>query len=136
MPSTRPVENVAVFDYISTDQDELSISIGERLSIRKEDDGTGWTQVQKQDGSIGVVPTSYIKPLDCEKTLIDTPIACGVILYAYHQANDDELSVLVGESVDIVEKGSSLNLDDGSGWMLVNGKNGQGLVPSSYVLLK
>lgn len=39
----------------------LSVTAGQQFSIVERDLGDGWTQVRASDGSIGFVPTSYIK---------------------------------------------------------------------------
>ncbi|CAF2347680.1 unnamed protein product [Rotaria sp. Silwood2] len=38
-----------------------SIFVGEYIDILEDDQGDGWTRIQKQDGSTGFVPSSYLR---------------------------------------------------------------------------
>ncbi|KAI3402508.2 BZZ1 [Candida oxycetoniae] len=48
-------------------------------------------------------------------------------LYEYVPTSADETKLTIGDEINVVEE------DDGSGWTLVNGAQGQGLVPTSYI---
>ncbi|CAK9437864.1 uncharacterized protein LODBEIA_P22420 [Lodderomyces beijingensis] len=48
-------------------------------------------------------------------------------IYPYTAAGEDETGLAAGDEMTVVEA------DDGSGWTLVNGPSGQGLVPTSYI---
>lgn len=62
------------------------------------------------------------------KTITSEPSGpSAVALYAYDASGDDETSLGQGEHVSVVE------VDDGSGWTLVKGSAGQGLVPTTYL---
>ena len=43
-----------------------SISVGECVDILEDDQGDGWTRIQKPDGSTGFVPSSYLR-IDSQK---------------------------------------------------------------------
>lgn len=48
-------------------------------------------------------------------------------LYDYTAAGSDETTIVAGDQLSVIEE------DDGSGWTMVNGPQGQGLVPTSYI---
>ncbi|CAF0759622.1 unnamed protein product [Adineta ricciae] len=48
-----------------------SIFVGECVDILEDDQGDGWTRIQKPDGSTGFVPSSYLR-IDSQK-LLSTP---------------------------------------------------------------
>ncbi len=39
----------------------VAISAGETIDILEDDQGDGWTRIQKSDGSTGFVPSSYLR---------------------------------------------------------------------------
>lgn len=39
----------------------VTISAGECIDILEDDQGDGWTRIQKPDGSIGFVPSTYLR---------------------------------------------------------------------------
>jgi uncharacterized protein YgiM (DUF1202 family) len=43
-----------------------SIFAGECVDILEDDQGDGWTRIQKSDGSTGFVPSTYLR-LDSQK---------------------------------------------------------------------
>lgn len=45
-----------------------SIYVGEYVDILEEDQGDGWTRIQKLDGSSGFVPSSYLR-IDSQQQL-------------------------------------------------------------------
>lgn len=55
----------------------------------------------------------------------DKPI--GKALYAYEATGDDEASMAVGDTFNIIDE------DDGSGWTMIDNNGTQGLVPSAYI---
>lgn len=54
-------------------------------------------------------------------------VATARALYEYTASSADETSISPGDEISVVEE------DDGSGWTLVNGSHGQGLVPTTYI---
>ncbi|KAI8999303.1 hypothetical protein BC832DRAFT_220695 [Gaertneriomyces semiglobifer] len=50
-----------------------------------------------------------------------------IVAFDYTSTNDDELTIQAGQKVRVVSE------DDGSGWTMVAGESGQGLVPTSYL---
>uniref|UniRef100_A0AAY5EVC5 Thyroid hormone receptor interactor 10 n=1 Tax=Electrophorus electricus TaxID=8005 RepID=A0AAY5EVC5_ELEEL len=51
----------ALYNFDGFRKGELSIQLGEQLSILDEDHGDGWVRVRKNSGDEGYVPASYIK---------------------------------------------------------------------------
>ncbi|CCF58672.1 hypothetical protein KAFR_0F00750 [Kazachstania africana CBS 2517] len=49
-----------VFDYVAQGDDEISINVGDVVTVIKGDDGSGWTYGEL-NGLKGLVPTSYCK---------------------------------------------------------------------------
>lgn len=39
----------------------IAIHVGECIDILEDDQGDGWTRIQKRDGSTGFVPSSYLR---------------------------------------------------------------------------
>jgi hypothetical protein len=81
----------ALFDYSS---DDVHLTAGDKLTIVRADSGTGWTTVKTSEG-VAPVPTTYIT--------VQAPSA--IALYTYQKAGNDEISVIAGESVKILERG-------------------------------
>lgn len=73
----------------------------------------GWTVVSKS-GITGMVPTTYIRALASEssqqtlhlKALDKHDHGFGTCLYPYTKSSDDELSVLAGDAVKIMQEGN------------------------------
>ncbi|MCJ8748248.1 hypothetical protein PDJAM_G00162770 [Pangasius djambal] len=52
---------LALYDFNGVKQGEVSMQVGEHLSVLDEDMGDGWVRVKKTNGHTGYVPASYIK---------------------------------------------------------------------------
>ncbi|XP_053472297.1 thyroid hormone receptor interactor 10b isoform X2 [Ictalurus furcatus] len=52
---------LALYNFNGTREGEVSMQVGERLSVLDEDMGDGWVRVKKTNGGIGYVPASYIQ---------------------------------------------------------------------------
>ncbi|THH20534.1 hypothetical protein EW146_g844 [Bondarzewia mesenterica] len=53
-----------VFDFTPTSPFELAVREGATVHVLEEDDGSGWVKVADTAGEKGLVPASYIEPLD------------------------------------------------------------------------
>lgn len=139
-------EGKALYDYTAAGSDEASMSIGDQFIIIEEDDGSGWTMINGDQGQ-GLVPTSYIE-------VISRPAAASTTqqeeslgkkkgpavaprrgakkvqhleaLYDYMADGEDELTIHAGDRIILVQ-------DNYDGW--TEGElNGQtGMFPTSYV---
>ncbi|XP_053085797.1 thyroid hormone receptor interactor 10b isoform X2 [Pangasianodon hypophthalmus] len=52
---------LALYDFNGVKAGEVSMQVGERLSVLDDDMGDGWVRVKKTNGKIGYVPASYIQ---------------------------------------------------------------------------
>lgn len=63
--SFHPAPSVSLLSCLTHDsgarEGEVSMQVGERLSVLDEDMGDGWVRVKKTNGGIGYVPASYIQ---------------------------------------------------------------------------
>ena len=54
-----------------------AIYVGECVDILEEDQGDGWTRIQKPDGSNGFVPSSYLRIDPPQLPIASHPIESG-----------------------------------------------------------
>lgn len=132
--SSSSPEGLASYNYLATAEDEISISAGEKFEIVQADDGSGWTNIRRNDGSTGLVPTSYIVVSKKTPPKVAAPrkksgkkLPQAKVLYAYVADGADEMTLEPGDVVTIVQH------DDGSGWTLGETNGNKGLFPTSYV---
>ncbi|XP_056460276.1 tyrosine-protein kinase ABL2-like [Gadus chalcogrammus] len=151
---------VALYDYVAEDDDELSITKGEKLRVLGYDNGE-LSEVRSKNGQ-GLVPSNYIWPVNSleKHSLYRSPgrysaeYLFGLVsaalteavrwsseenphgesesdpnlfmaLYDYVAEDDDELSITKGEELRVVGY---------SKWSQVRSENGQGWVPSNYIM--
>jgi len=130
-----------MFDFTASSTFELTISAGTQVHLVEEDDGSGWVKVS--DGTHqGLVPATYIQ-MDEELKAPQThnlaraaqsatsgKLARG--LYAYDAQGDDELSVVVGQTIQLTPSGEKY----ADGWYEGQDSQGRtGIFPSNYVEL-
>jgi len=51
----------ALYDYASNEPSDLPLSANDIVTIIQDDDGSGWTKGQDENGRVGIFPTSYIE---------------------------------------------------------------------------
>ncbi|CDR46674.1 CYFA0S25e00782g1_1 [Cyberlindnera fabianii] len=133
--ATTSLQGTALYAYQAGGDDEVSISANESFAVVAADDGSGWTEIHKDDGSQGLVPTSYIQVSTVEKKREPpavTPrkgarkISYCVAKYDYTATEDNELTIRAGDRIEVV-KG-----DDG-GWTEGELNGATGLFPTAYV---
>ncbi|XP_059923779.1 uncharacterized protein LOC132469750 isoform X12 [Gadus macrocephalus] len=142
---------VALYDFEARNDDELSFTKGEMLLGYNNG---GWSEVLSKNGE-GLVPSNYITPVNSLENhswyrgpvsrsaamyllgldsaalteelteAVESDPNLFVALYDFEARNDDELSFTKGEML--------LGYNYG-GWSEVLSKNGQGLVPSNYIM--
>lgn len=56
----RDLIGLVLYRYEPQGADEVFISEGEEVVVVEQDDGSGWINVRKSDGSEGLVPASYV----------------------------------------------------------------------------
>ncbi|SJM86529.1 related to protein BZZ1 [Zygosaccharomyces bailii] len=146
-PSTRVTStspnncNRVLFAFEGREADEVSIKVGDSISIIAGDTGSGWTRV-KNDTTYeeGLVPTSYIEINEessgsvgkAKPPTLPPPRGSNkiprklTVQYDYEAQEDNEMTVEAGETVNVVSE------DDGSGWTLAESNGQRGLIPTSY----
>ncbi|RXN38181.1 butyrophilin 2 [Labeo rohita] len=108
---------VALCDFTPEDDDELKLLKGETIEILKKSEGGWWKG--KKNNQTGFFPTSYVKEIEPSKD------KC-VALYDFTPEDDDELKLLKGETIEILEK-------SGGEWWKGKKNNQTGVFPTSYV---
>lgn len=130
----------ATYPYEATGDDEITFAQGEELDVVEEDDGSGWTLVKLLlSGKQGLAPTSYLEITKSEdgskkKGPSVAPkrgakrVNYVEALYDYTADEDNELSILAGDRIVVIEEDT-----DGSGWTEGELNGVRGLFPTSYV---
>ena len=60
---------IALYDYVVSLDKHLNMHEGDQLSVLNQNKSQDWSEVQNiQNGLIGWVPTSYIKPFNSLET--------------------------------------------------------------------
>ncbi|KAG1499753.1 hypothetical protein G6F47_001851 [Rhizopus delemar] len=113
---------VALYDYHSQDNEELSFKANDVLYILNKDN-SDWYKAQLKsndgDGTVGLVPSNYI-----EKS---KPIGSVKALYDYQAHSVEELSFKENDLMKVYEK-------DDQDWYIAELSSGDmGLIPSNYV---
>lgn len=126
-------EATVLYAYSAQGSDELSISPNESVKIL-QDDENGWTLVQNSATEQGLVPSTYIQRTAAKRKGPQVAPRRGAkkvnyctAKYAYQSQGDDEISLAVGDKVQVLEE------DDGSGWTKGDNGGAVGLFPTSYV---
>lgn len=132
----------ALYQYVASDADEVSIEAGQLFTLVEADEGSGWTRITV-DGQTGLVPTSYLQ--------ISAPAPASEAggsrkgpavapkrgakrvqyleaLYDYDADGDDEISIRAGDKIVLVQDDT-----DGSGWTEGELNNQRGMFPTLYV---
>nr|1ZUU_A Chain A, BZZ1 protein [Saccharomyces cerevisiae] len=56
------MENKVLYAYVQKDDDEITITPGDKISLVARDTGSGWTKINNDTtGETGLVPTTYIR---------------------------------------------------------------------------
>lgn len=134
--SSEHNKNHVLFQYQKQDNDEVSVSPGNAISLLTADSGSGWTRIKNDStGEAGLVPTSYIEIN--EKPRSSAPRAppprksgnaarTVKALFDYEAQGDDEISIRQGDLISV------LKADDGSGWTYGELNGQKGLFPTNY----
>lgn len=110
-------KNKVVYAYSKQDTDELSINIGDSITLITSDTGSGWIKIKNNtSGETGLVPTTYVEIKENSKGDSGRGPAQG----------DDEISISAGDKVNVIKA------DDGNGWTYGEYNGEKGLFPTSY----
>lgn len=129
-----------LYAYDSTSTEELSVKVGDTLTVVEPDDGSGWV-LANVGRDKGLVPASYIEIQTAEAPKKGPPVAPRRnakkpdepkkkylrALYDYDAGSELELTIREGDTVVVV------GADKGDGWTEVELKGQVGSVPSNYV---
>ena len=113
----KPQQCVILYDYVASTPGDLSIKAGQRVTLINSSTADWWEGSYK--GRSGFFPASYALKLNDK----DVVLKC---LYDFDGEEDDELTITEGQILLLVE-------DEGNGWMVGRGVDGEGIFPSTYV---
>ncbi|KAF9965835.1 hypothetical protein BGZ70_003982, partial [Mortierella alpina] len=125
--TTEKFKAKVLFAYAAQNEGELSVQRGDIVEVMEKPDPQWW-RAQSASGQTGVLPATYLEEyIEGQAPLVETPIAKAKVLYTYAGQTDEELSVDVGEEVDIMEKPDPL-------WWRVKSSRGDiGMLPATYL---
>lgn len=114
----------ALFDFTAQQDGDLTITRGDVLNVLSEQNRL-WCKVEKKvnPGKSGMVPLSYISPIDPTKEQREVLRA----LYDFKARNSFELGFKEGDFVTVINRDPSRNWWQGE----INGH--RGIVPSNYL---
>ncbi|XP_017270734.1 SH3 domain-containing protein 21 isoform X2 [Kryptolebias marmoratus] len=131
------MEVLVLVDFESNMGDELTVRMGDVVKNVTKASEEGWLQGEL-GGKKGIFPSSFVKeipvylmgdssrePRSIRKPKNMTKRKCEVT-YDYHPQNEDELALVVGETIEIIRE-----IEDGWWMGLKNGK--VGAFPSNFV---
>eukprot|EP00041_Stephanoeca_diplocostata_P022037 m.522719 g.522719 ORF g.522719 m.522719 type:complete len:486 (+) comp21969_c0_seq1:109-1566(+) len=133
-----PTSTVKVcFEYAATQADELSLKVGELITEVDTSVEGGWWEGVNSSGQRGVFPDNFVEEIKTAPPPAVPPVPKAVpppanggkqckCTFAYDAQNSDELSLSIGDIVDITSQAEE-------GWWegTLNGKSG--VFPSNFV---
>ncbi|KAJ3099858.1 hypothetical protein HDU96_010540 [Phlyctochytrium bullatum] len=126
----------ALFPFSANREDDMSLDTGDILDVEKEDgdwifgalgERRGWfprNYVEQYDPASAEVSAAD-PPTPPEPLVPSEPIARAEAIYDYDAARDDEVTIKMGDFVDVFSK-------DGDWWEIRNGEY-RGVVPGIYL---
>ncbi|TPX33329.1 hypothetical protein SmJEL517_g03690 [Synchytrium microbalum] len=118
----------ALYNYDAAKADDLSLMEGDVVGVEREE---GEWLFGTKNGSSGWFPKTYVETVpggsasNGSATGSSGPMA--EVLYDYARVNEDELTVIQGEHVGIIDK------SDADWWRVENQFKESGLVPATYL---
>lgn len=133
-------KNKVLYAYAKQDSDEVSVSVGDSISLESPDTGSGWTKIRNETTrEVGLVPTTYVsiketasgsKSKEAPKVppprRTTLPTRTMQAQYDYEAQGEDELSISTYDVIKVIRG------DDGSGWTYGELNGEKGLFPTSY----
>ncbi|KAG0279469.1 actin organization and endocytosis protein [Linnemannia exigua] len=117
----------ALFAYAAQNKGELSVERGDIVDILEKPDPQWW-KAQTSSNVIGMLPATYLEEyIEGQPLPEEHPIGQAKALYSYTSQSSEELSVEVGETVDIMNKPDPL------WWQARNSQGNIGMLPSAYL---
>ena len=121
-PVTTHKYFVSLYNFKGEDETFLSFSAGEKITLTEQSSNGWWKGTLLVSGSRmteGYFPSEYVMHIDRDDHVLK-------VLYDFTGGREDEISVLEDDIVVLVENKGQ--------WCEVKSPNGQGLVPTSYVI--
>ncbi|GJE88388.1 hypothetical protein PsYK624_044710 [Phanerochaete sordida] len=141
--ATYPAARV-VFEYTAASPFELSVHDGAVVRVVEEDDGSGWVKVLDDEGAKGLVPASYLEPVEAAAAPAAAPAQAHAVqgsgrfvraLYDYSPQGADEMAVAEGQLIEL-SAGPSGGQGYADGWWEgLDARGRRGIFPSNYVEL-
>ncbi|TFK52285.1 hypothetical protein OE88DRAFT_1734304 [Heliocybe sulcata] len=132
-----------LFEFSATSPFELSVNDGSIVQVLEHDDGSGWVKVADDAGGKGLVPASYIEPVDSSEADVGSPAPASAEdprkyakgIYDYEAQGPDEISVQAGGLIELTA-GPSGGENYAEGWWEgIDSAGKRGIFPSNYVAL-
>ncbi|KAL6948601.1 hypothetical protein ACO0QE_001073 [Hanseniaspora vineae] len=130
-----------LYPYTKADSDEISVQPGDSITLLAPD-SNGWTKIQKSNGEVGLVPSTYVQvvehssgtgsggapppPLPRSRNAGSSKTVTMTALYDYQAQGSDEISISAGDVLKVLQK------DSGNGWTLGELNGQTGLFPTAY----
>jgi hypothetical protein len=122
----EPYEVVVEFDFDGTGADDLPAKTGSPLWVEKEDGE--WIFCKDATGKTGWIPLAFVAKKVAKPNLPLTPLCKARVLFDFDARNEDEISCIVGDVVDVLDK------SEGSWWKVqLIRTQGIGLIPSNFL---
>ena len=115
---------IVIYEYMSQREDELTISIGDRVYIQQK--SQGWYIVSKNNAQ-GWVPSGCLLE-DPDNDIYNATVASGMATFDYQKVGPNEISMRNGDIVMIKKKYQH--------WLYVDVNGNTGFVPLCYVNLE
>ena len=139
----------ALADFEAEDPLELTIAQGEELHIFTTPAPEGWLNAENKHGNKGLVPESYVAPMDppagedqgddYDDDIRDgdspmmfsgfMPMGSGRMLADFTAEAEGEMSCAAGDEIELLRPREGLP----EGWLYARMGSQQGLVPETYV---
>ncbi|KAI1290690.1 actin organization and endocytosis protein, partial [Mortierella claussenii] len=117
----------ALFAYTMQNEGEMTIERGEIVDVLEKPDPQWW-RVQNPSGMTGMLPATYLEEyIEGQLPAVEIPIGNAKALYTYAGQSAEELSVEVGELLEIIAKPDPL------WWRVRNSQGNFGMLPSTYL---
>ncbi|KAI0712543.1 hypothetical protein C8Q76DRAFT_735094 [Earliella scabrosa] len=147
-PSTHAPEESGpaarvLFDFTPTSPFELAVFAESTVHVLEEDDGSGWVKVADDSGGKGLVPASYLEPLNGggQTPRSSTPSVSHQQtsqdyvrgIYAYKAQGPDEIDVEEGKLIQLTDGPSGGRSYADGWWEGIDASGKRGIFPSNYV---
>ncbi|KAF9205502.1 actin organization and endocytosis protein [Haplosporangium sp. Z 27] len=117
----------ALFAYVPQNEGEISIEKGDIIEVLEKLDPQWW-RAQNSSGMVGLLPATYLEEyIEGQAPVVELPIGKAKALYTYAGQTAEELSLVVDDVVEIMEKPDPL------WWRVKNVQGLSGMVPSTYL---